>query len=586
MLLRSKYLVLFIFFFSNCYPQVIERIEITTTGSFSQSSLLNWGGVNNGAQYNRAIIDTIQHNISRELSYRGYLNPLFNSNISLNEDSQKVSIFINVVEGDPTYINKINFIDKDSLLNENIISSFLFLEGQTINRVDIEETIAQTLDFYENNGFPFSSVKINSINYFIDSSDQEHFADINIEILRGNKSTIDKVVITGNADTKDYVIVRELRLEAGEIYSQKKVDELPRRLNRLRFFDPVGAPQFYLNSRKQGVLLINVKEKQTNNFDGILGYIPGTRDGEKGYLTGLVNVSLRNLFGTGRAAAIRWQQFNRYSQELELKYLEPWLFGYPFNVSGSAFQRRQDTTYVQRRFGGALEYLATEDITASVTIGNEQIIPTISEIPRFTVYHSSALTTGVNIKIDTRDDPYAPREGLLFINEYSFSRKKIFGPSEFITAATKSNINLQRISVGFGMFIELFTRQVVAVSVHWRELKGAFFENSDLFRLGGTNTLRGYREDQFLGSRVAWSKFEYRFLLTRRTYAFTFFDTGYYLRNADESRAILKQEGFKIGYGVGLNLETGLGVLGVSFALAKGDNFSDGKIHFGLVNEF
>ena len=44
--------------------------------------------------------------------------------------------------------------------------------------------------------------------------------------------------------------------------------------------------------------------------------------------------------------------------------------------------------------------------------------------------------------------------------------------------------------------------------------------------------------------------------------------------------------GFKIGYGLGMNFETALGVLSVSFALAKGDSFSDGKIHFGIINEF
>jgi len=32
-----------------------------------------------------------------------------------------------------------------------------------------------------------------------------------------------------------------------------------------------------------------------------------------------------------------------------------------------------------------------------------------------------------------------------------------------------------------------------------------------------------------------------------------------------------------MGYGLGLSVETGLGVLGVSFALGKGDSFSQGK---------
>jgi outer membrane protein insertion porin family len=104
--------------------------------------------------------------------------------------------------------------------------------------------------------------------------------------------------------------------------------------------------------------------------------------------------------------------------------------------------------------------------------------------------------------------------------------------------------------------------------------------------LGGTNSLRGYREDQFLGNRIYWSNLEYRFFLSRRTFAFLFFDTGYFLRSADEERNIIEQEEFKIGYGLGINLETAIGVLGVSFALARGDSFSEGLIHFGIINEF
>ena len=98
--------------------------------------------------------------------------------------------------------------------------------------------------------------------------------------------------------------------------------------------------------------------------------------------------------------------------------------------------------------------------------------------------------------------------------------------------------------------------------------------------------LRGYTEDQFLGSRIFWSNLEYRFLLTQRSFTFLFLDTGYFYRPEDLTRNILKTEGFRIGYGLGINLETGIGVIGVSFALGKGDSFSNGKIHFGIVNEF
>jgi outer membrane protein insertion porin family len=175
---------------------------------------------------------------------------------------------------------------------------------------------------------------------------------------------------------------------------------------------------------------------------------------------------------------------------------------------------------------------------------------------------------------------------MLILNSYSFSRKKINGPVQFLSPGLQTNINLQRFALSFSGFYQIFSGQVIALGLNGRELRGNFFEQSDLFRLGGTLSLRGYREEQFLGSRIGWTNLEYRLLLSRRTFAFLFFDTGYYFLQEDLSRNISKSEGFKIGYGLGLNLETSLGVLGVSFALAKGDSFGDGKIHFGIINEF
>jgi len=397
---------------------------------------------------------------------------------------------------------------------------------------------------------------------------------------------IDRIEIKGNTSTKDYVIIRELRIESGEPYMQNKIEEFPKRLNRLRFFEPISIPQFYINSKKEGVLLIEVKEKNTNNFDGIIGYIPPGKNESSGYVTGLINISLRNLFGTGRAASIKWNKYNRNSQELDLRYLEPWLFSFPLNVNLGLYQRIQDTTYVQRKIEGLLDYLATEDISAGVMFASETVVPTVRANPVFTVYNSSYVTTGANLKIDTRDDPYAPIEGILFINSYSFSIKTINGPVEYFTPSLSTSVDLQRFASSFYIFYELFTRQIVALGLNAKELRGSSFENSDLYRLGGTNSLRGYREDQFLGSRIFWSNLEYRALLTRRSYGFIFFDTGYYLRPEEPDRNIPKSEEFLYGFGLGLNLETALGVLRVSYALGEGDTFSDGKIHFGILNEF
>lgn len=583
----AKYIPLFLLLISSISGQTIREFDVKGNRVFDNDDYLSWSGIYKGENFSVNLLDTIKTNIANELADRGYLESIFSDlHTDVSPDSQSVTITLTIDEGRPTYINHFIYKNAESEDTLKIFPLFDFLEGGILNKYELEKSIENSLDYYENTGNPFARIIINSIYVFYDSLKEESFADIYIDLNKGDERRIDTVEITGNSSTKDYVIVRELRLNSGESYSQEKIDELPDRLNRLRFFEPVAPPEFYVNSQGKGVLALKVKEKQTNNFDGIIGYVPGTKENEKGYLTGLVNISLRNLFGTGRAAAVRWQQFDRYSQEMELKYLEPWLFGYPVNINGDFYQRKQDSTYVQRKLEGGIEYLATEDISASVTIATEKVIPTINKTTVFTVFNSSALTTGLNLKFDNRDDPYSPTRGVLFFTSYSFSRKRIYGPEEFITPEIKTNVNLQRFSTDLSGYYQIFAKQIIALGFHGRELSGSFFENSDLFRLGGTNTLRGYRENQFLGSRIGWGNFEYRLLLTRRTFAYIFFDAGYYYRKPEPDRNIIKEEGFKTGYGVGMNIETGVGVLGVSFALAPGDSFSDGKIHFGIINEF
>jgi outer membrane protein insertion porin family len=236
---------------------------------------------------------------------------------------------------------------------------------------------------------------------------------------------------------------------------------------------------------------------------------------------------------------------------------------------------------VQRSFEGSIEFLASEDFSASLLLSSDVVIPTINDTYVPPVFNSHSLTTGVSLKYDTRDDPYAPTRGILFNNLDSYSKKTISGPASLIISTTQTKIDLQRVQVDLGLYYSFFKRQVLAFGIHGRELLGTSFEISDLYRLGGTSTLRGYFENQFIGSRIAWSNIEYRFLLARRSYLFTFFDSGYYFNEAAD-----KKEDYRLGYGFGLSIETGLGVLGVSFALGQGDSFSQGKIHFGIINEF
>jgi len=577
-----KYFLFFLLAFS-LNAQIVKSIEITGNKNFSSSQYLNWIKINNGSPIFEGILDSVDKRITVNLNDNGFFFSVIEIEEKMTADTTAVNFSIVIDEGKPAEIRSIDYFNANSADSSLLKNEFNYLIGEGFNKYYLELAIANILDEYENIGFPFANITINSI--VVEKDSTGIFADININLEKDQKSTIDKIEIIGNEKTNNLVITRAARIFPPEVYSHAKVESIPKRLNRLRFFEPVKVPNFYFNSDNEGVLQINVQEKETNNFDGIIGYVPGNDD-EPGFFTGFLNISLRNLFGTGRAAAFKWHKENQFSQELEIKYLEPWILSYPFNVSLGFFQRKQDTTYVQSKFDGAIEFLATDDISASLLFATESVIPTENENNIFTVFNSSIISTGIRLSIDSRDDVYAPKEGLFFVNSYLYSNKSINGPEQFITPETKTDLNLQRFELDFSYFIEIFNRQVIAASVHAREMRGDFFEISDYYRLGGTSTLRGYRENQFLGNRTFWSNLEYRYLLTPRTFAFLFFDTGYYLRNEDQSKGISELSDFKYGYGLGLNLETGLGILSVSFALGEGDSFGQGKVHFGIVNEF
>ncbi|NLH61442.1 MAG: BamA/TamA family outer membrane protein [Ignavibacteriales bacterium] len=590
--LRDKFTFFIVFFLALSFrlqPQILSSISIQGNSAFSDETYLRWIDLPPRSSLFPGYRDTVQNRISEYLSANGYFFSEIDSIAPLfSDDSSRASLQLFLKEGPLAIIRSLKFTGADTSSSPELIQLYqevYSLLEEPFVPVQFEQLISLYIDELEKQGYPFAKITVKSIFIDPDSSSANYSADITLLLDYGLLGRFNKIEIVGNSSTKAYVITREIKITEGENYSYSKISDIPRLLNRLRFFEPVPEPEFYFNSRNEGILRISVKERNTNNFDGIIGYVPSGKEGD-GYVTGLVNISLRNLFGTGRAASVRWQKLDMFSQELELKYLEPYIFSYPFNIGGGFFQKKQDTTYVQRKFDAYIEFLATNEITFALTFGSESVIPTISDVPRFIVFNSSLVLTGLNFRIDTRNDPFSPTSGLLFINSYLYSLKKINGPEEFIPQNFERSINLQRLSVDFSYFWEIFNRQVIAVGLFGRELRGSHLEISDLYRLGGTNSLRGYRENQFLGSRVLWGNLEYRFLLSRRTYLFSFFDTGYYLRKADSLLKVEESSAYKSGYGLGINLETGLGVLSVSFAMAKGDSFSEGKIHFGIVNEF
>jgi len=506
-----------------------------------------------------------------------YLVSALVDSLGYSADSSSVGVWIHVEEGEQAHVGTIRLEGNTAYTVDEVLGECDTRPGRVFQPSVLERDVDNVIHRYERNGYPFAKVTITGMTSRSDSTGM--LLDIDIQIDEGMLVRVNEIRVEGNKDTRASVVVRETRLRPGEPYDEDKIRTIPERLARLNIFANVGEPELYVNA-KGGGLLLKVQEGATNTFDGVVGYVPGG-GGEGGFLTGLVNVGMRNLFGTGRKMNVHWQREDRLSQELSFRYLEPWVADLPINLSGSFYQRQQDTTYVNRTVELKTDLLPTENLSFGAFYNHGVVIPSTT-LATAVVSNSSTITVGLEVQYNSRNDLVSPTGGVLYRSDYSVGRKKIFGTA----ASSVPSISVQKISLDFEWYVGLFARQIFVPGLHGRELQSGQVEISDLYRFGGANTLRGYRENQFLGSRIVWSNVEYRFLLARRSFFFGFFDTGYYLQPGDDAKSVPSNQGLKYGYGAGVRVETSLGNIGVSFALGEGDSFSQGKIHFGLINEF
>jgi outer membrane protein insertion porin family len=545
----------------------VKDISFKGNHNLSSEALLNVIITKVGSSLEKpALLSDIQAVISLYNKSGFYFSEVKVDTLLYSADSNDVRIVFSIDEGIRSRIDRINVIGNSAITQYEILSTFQTKTGDYLIPAIFEEDVNNVIDIYGRIGFPFAAIYIKDISLTGDNAG----LCITLQVDEGRKVTIDEVVVEGNSTTDDDVIIREARIKLHEIYNSKKIESISKRLRKLNIFSQVDEPEVYSTSYGGG-LSIRVAEGKTATFSGIAGYSPSNEG--SGTFTGLIDIGMRNLFGTGRKFYVRWSKDERKSQDIHLNYIEPWIFNYPLNISVFFDQRQQDTTYVRRGIKMQADILVDESLTLSGAIGQQSVIPSGNTNK---LRQSSAFIAGLEIGYDTRDQLICPLHGIWYSTQY-FIEKKRMG-EEYTT--------FQRIGVDLDIFLQIIRRQILHAGLHGKTLSGTGIEIGDLYRFGGTNTFRGYRENQFIGKDVAWTNLEYRLLLASRSFVYIFFDTGYFLVPTFEAAGIQSARDYLIGYGAGIRFETSIGNIGLSFGFGEGDSFYEGKVHLGIINEF
>lgn len=505
------------------------------------------------------------------------------SSIATKDSADYLEISVN--EGAQFILGDIALAGLDSA-NTALLNAELDFRSREFVSESINSNMHNLLEFLENSGYPFSTLILDSLTLEADSDSLHRPVNCFIRVDRGPRVTIDSLVVQGNEVTRRSVIFRESRLKKGSLYNQKQVARVSSRLMKTGFFSEVAQPQLYLDDYGKGLLFVWVKESNPNQLNAVFGYNPKTTNNSKGYVTGLIDVAFKNLLGTGRVLEAYWRKKDQRSQELRFRYVEPWVKGWPLNIGGGFQQIIQDTTFIRRNLSLDVEVPYSDVLTFFSNFGKEQVLPDSMGRVLYQLPKSDSWQAQIGFSYDTRDSYWNPSRGALYKTQYEFARKKIIDEPEFeVNLGDKSSFRRDRWMVDLEIYVPTLRYQTMLFGLHGRHVKTTepFIPVSDLFRFGGANTLRGYREDEFLGDKITWLNMEYRYLLASRSRVFAFLDSGYYNR-AEQDGSVT--EDYKFGYGFGLRIETRLGIIGIDYGLGEGRGLTSGLVHIGLTNQF
>ncbi len=559
----------------------VQNIRFTGALPLKSTQLKKVLNLKNGSSVTPFEIENRQRDLLQFLNRKGYLWARIDSmRLVPLDDSTRFDLEFAIHLGPLFKLDSLS-IQSDSLPTQSYRRRIRLRKNEVFDQDVLKRDIRAITDWAAENGFPFAQVETQPA-----IENRRHTVRLTFRIHEGRRVFIKGIVLQGNRYTKPNVALRALYFKAHMPFKQSWFRKILPRLRKLQIFTDLQSPQMIRTAADSVIIVIPVKESNATTFDGLIGYVPqpGTnRFKQKGYFTGLLHFSFENLFGTGRKLKIFWEKSDRLSENFNFQYLEPWIFNQPLDVALRFAREVKDTLYIAYDFNLQGDLHLNENFALFFNFNRHSVTPDSTARKTLGLNKNKIYNVETGLRYDTRDYPLNPQKGVLYQSSYRFGLKKNSGAASQTAGDTlRKNLNLNTLSVTFEIYQKIFNNQVLALKFNGRRIRGKQLQISDYFWLGGSRTVRGYREKQFSGYLVSWANLEYRFITGHNTRIFLFTDLGYF----ENKLAGQTTRRFLQGWGLGLRFETPLGIMGLAFGFAKGEGFNQGKIHFGLTSRF
>jgi len=471
------------------------------------------------------------------------------------------------------------------------INQRMYLQ-RPFNPKKLSELYERAIRYFENNGYPFVSIGLDSISILEGNNIQA-----SLKIEKGPLYKIDSIIIKGDSKINLRYLLQSFELEPGMPYHDENIKNISRRIEEIPFLSQTRAPQvqFFEEGLK---VIIHTAKKKASRFDGVLGLLTNEDDG-KIELTGDVDLNLINSLNRGEHIGLNWRKLKGNSQDLQLEFQYPYLFSTPFGLDVNFKLFKRDTTFLDltSRIGVNYTFKRGRDLRLFFENKSSQLLSRgrftsgqVATLPALGDVSINAL--GVGYLFNNYNYRFNPTKGFYFDGDFSVGRKKLekiaaleeLNPNiydDILLTTTQFNGLLQ-----LNYFIPMGSRSTIKLGNQFASVYSENLYQNELLRIGGLKILRGFDEESINVSTYNVFTTEYRFLLDRNSFFSLFTDIGFYENNNVDGYS----SDNPLGIGAGISFETNAGIFTFNYAVGRQQGnpvqFRAAKIHFGFINFF
>ncbi|MDR0302951.1 MAG: outer membrane protein assembly factor BamA [Treponema sp.] len=311
----------------------IKNIEFQGNTKFSQKvlkgqlSLKAKTLLNDGAFQEAKLIADIEA-VTKYYQDRGYIDAAVKDvtrTYDTDDKGTNMTITFMIEEGSSFTFGGVTF-DGNIIFSTEQLDKLIYSKiGDTVNFTRLMTDLQRVSDLYYENGYIF-----NTIERITHKDEQTNVISYTVFIVERGRAYIEDIVIVGNEKTKTEVILREIPLEPGDVFSKTKVMDAMRNLYNLQFFSMVMPDTLPGSAENLMVLVFTVEEQPTTDVQ--FGFtFSGSSDPESFPISGMIKWNDRNLAGTGNQIGAEVNSSVVDTTSMSLNYLHRWIMGLPLS---------------------------------------------------------------------------------------------------------------------------------------------------------------------------------------------------------------------------------------------------------------